>query len=549
MKNRKSQLVGINRARRKHIQMTRKTLLIACRILKLAVFGVSLVSLSSCDRAVETARVAPSTPKKLDAATIQTIEQFCGDCHALPRPESFPRGQWHQEVRKGFEFYARSGRQDLRVPPFSDVLTYYRNRAPENMTWPEENDSAGVPVVRFEKETLDLLSDNQATPEFSFLDWVQLAKDQPRVFVGSDFRSGHLVELSRSGDGLTHRQLGRVRNPGPIAICDLDGDDLNELIVADLGSALPADHDRGQVVMFRRNVDEKSYEKTLLFSDCGRVSDVRASDFDRDGRLDLVVAEFGWHTTGGIHLLMNRSTSDANIELEPVQLDQRSGTIHVPVHDFDGNGFPDIVALISQHLESVELFQNEGTERFRRRSIWQGVDLTFGSSGLDLVDLDEDGLMDILTTNGDSFDNSFVSPWHGAQWLENRGDLDFAHHRLVDLPGAYRAKAADFDQDGDLDIIIVAWLPSNIRLDRSDRKLASIVYLEQSEDATFRKFTLEWGHPNFATLALGDFDNDGRIDFAVAGGPTLESSEKPQPFTIWWNRTSTESEMTTSRVE
>ena len=37
------------------------------------------------------------------------IVAFCGDCHAMPRAESFPRQAWHDRVRKGYEFDAQSG--------------------------------------------------------------------------------------------------------------------------------------------------------------------------------------------------------------------------------------------------------------------------------------------------------------------------------------------------------------------------------------------------------------------------------------------------------
>ncbi len=50
-------------------------------------------------------RVAvPQSPPtvKLTPATEARIEAFCGNCHALPRPESFPRDLWHTEVLRGY---------------------------------------------------------------------------------------------------------------------------------------------------------------------------------------------------------------------------------------------------------------------------------------------------------------------------------------------------------------------------------------------------------------------------------------------------------------
>jgi hypothetical protein len=40
----------------------------------------------------------------------------------------------------------------------------------------------------------------------------------------------------------------------------------------------------------------------------------------------------------------------------------------------------------------------------------------FGLTGIQLVDLDRDGNIDILLTNGDSFDDQYAKPSHGVQW-------------------------------------------------------------------------------------------------------------------------------------
>src|SRR5687768_6379451 len=75
--------------------------------------------------------------EKLDSPTVATaakqspaeaapieIQRFCGDCHALPEPSSFVREVWYDEIHKGFEFYARSGRDDLQPPSLASVLKY-----------------------------------------------------------------------------------------------------------------------------------------------------------------------------------------------------------------------------------------------------------------------------------------------------------------------------------------------------------------------------------------------------------------------------------------
>jgi hypothetical protein len=146
--------------------------------------------------------------------------------------------------------------------------------------------------------------------------------------------------------------------------------------------------------------------------------------------------------------------------------------------------------------------------------------------------------MDILLTNGDAWDNMYVTPSHGLQWLENLGDLEFAYHRLANMPGAYRALAGDLDLDGDLDIISVAWLPPAVMPPSvHSGPLVSIICLEQTQPGVFVHHTLETGSPLYATLELADFDNDGDLDFAVGTGPNVANMrERSHWLSVWWNQ-------------
>ena len=86
----------------------------------------------------ETAKTGSSTDQvvTVDDADqkVASIKTFCGNCHAMPMPESFPKAMWYEEVRRGFNFYYESGRTDLKPPAQTDVVDYFRSRAPETLS-------------------------------------------------------------------------------------------------------------------------------------------------------------------------------------------------------------------------------------------------------------------------------------------------------------------------------------------------------------------------------------------------------------------------------
>jgi hypothetical protein len=192
-------------------------------------------------------------------------------------------------------------------------------------------------------------------------------------------------------------------------------------------------------------------------------------------------------------------------------VDKRTGAIHATPADLDRDGRSDLITVFAQEHESVVAFLNRGSTRFETKSVYSAPHPNWGSSGIEVVDLDRDGDLDVLMTNGDMFDDRIVKPYHGIQWLENTGTFPFTAHSLASLPGVQRAQAADLDGDGDLDIVACALVPSR----EEAARLASVVWLEQTQRGSFVRHSLEIGSPAHATLDVGDLDRDGDLDIVV----------------------------------
>src|SRR5262249_9237960 len=153
---------------------------------------------------------------------------------------------------------------------------------------------------------------------------------------------------------------------------------------------------------------------------------------------------------------------------------------------------------------------NEGGGRFRKEIIYTAAHPGIGCNGIQLVDLDGDGKVDVLLSNGDSLDAPYLlKPYHGLTWLENQGRYPFTPHRLADCYGAGSPVAADFDGNGLLDVALVTFLPGEYFPQRVPLGLEAVVLLEQVAPGKFVRHALEVEVCDHLTCAAGDLDGNG----------------------------------------
>jgi hypothetical protein len=135
---------------------------------------------------------------------------------------------------------------------------------------------------------------------------------------------------------------------------------------------------------------------------------------------------------------------------------------------------PILMVLFAHDDESIRLFTNMGNGSFAVTRI-----LTFppvyGSSGFQLVDFDKDGLLDILYTCRDNADlSSILKPFHGVYIYRNKGDWNFEQAYFYPVNGCTKAIAADFDNDGDMDLASIAFFA-----DFKNKPEEKFLYFEQ----------------------------------------------------------------------
>jgi hypothetical protein len=470
---------------------------------------------SAAPRAGQSPSAAPPGDEAQARAT-------CGGCHAFPPPEILPKAAWRDEFVRMMNF--REGKlppsvpasrynRTVQLPPdMEQALAYFLGRAPDRLPPPAPWPSPDRSPVAFARTTVSV-ADMPNNPAVAHVELVDVDGDKKLDVLGADMRQGLVFTGPPTKTGAVLTVVASIPHPSHVTVADVDRDGVNDLLIGDLGEFFPADHDKGAVIWLR-GLGNGKYGATWL-DGWPRVADVETADFNGDGRNYLAVAAFGWQKTGHVSILENRTSDPAQPSFINHTIDARAGSIHTIPADLNGDGKMDFVTLLAQHYETVLAYVNKGAGdfTFEQKVIYQAPHPNWGSSGIQLVDLDKDGDIDVLLTHGDTFDDGLVKPYHGIQWLENRGAYPFVEHTIAEMPGVHRAEAGDLDGDGDLDVVACALLAGGS--DVAEDTLPALVWLEQTTPGTFTRHTIEMGSPRHATLDLGDIDGDGDLDIAV----------------------------------
>jgi hypothetical protein len=387
---------------------------------------------------------------------------------------------------------------------------------------------AGPPELVYLPEAIGTRPEEFGRPEVTNIQMIDFDQDSLMDILYCE-ASTHTVRWIRqiAPDQFSESILAEdVRGPVYVSAADVYGNGRLDLLIASMGQVLPNGDSIGSLFAFEHLVDG-SLKRHVLLEKVSRVTDVRAANLmeHRDGRLDLVVGQFGYFE-GETRWMKNLG----EWKFESHQLNGQSGCIHTPVADFDGDGRLDIAALISQEWEEVHLFRNLGNGEFTDEILWGSTNEDFGSSGMKTTDLNQDGRPDLVFSNGDGFDYSVRGPraWHGVQWLENRGNGEFAYHRVGEMPGAYAPSPADLNGDGHMDLVATSGFG-----DWSNADTVTLMAWLNDGEQNFRPVKLATKPIQLITADAGDLNGDGIPEIVTGGYHAFPPFEHMSSVILW----------------
>jgi len=191
------------------------------------------------------------------------------------------------------------------------------------------------------------------------------------------------------------------------------------------------------------------------------------ADFDSDGWMDVFIANDAWRN------FLFRNRGDGRFE----EIGLHAGVAYVdagrPVsgmgadfQDYDGDGRPDIF-MTALSNETFPLFRNEGNGMFREvtfESLLGGRSLAWGGWSTGMVDLDNDGHLDLFVAGGHVQTNEELYTGRASRQpnrvFRNRGDgtfQDVSRECGTDFQqaGLHRGAAfGDLDNDGRVDAVV-----------------------------------------------------------------------------------------------
>jgi len=239
---------------------------------------------------------------------------------------------------------------------------------------------------------------------------------------------------------------------------------------------------------------DPSWTPADIVTDCDAAYSVFAADIDNDGDMDILSA---CHSDDTIAWYENDGAPDPSWTPADITT-SADGAFSVFAADMDNDGDMDVLSASSED-DTIAWYENNNGDG----SSWTAADIDTNADGAFSVfaaDMDNDGDMDILSA---SYDDDTIA------WYENNGNAN-PSWTAVDIDtnadGASSVFAADFDNDGDMDIVSASYDDDTIAWYENDG----------TSDPSWTAEDIDTNADRAYSVFAADMDNDGDIDILSA---------------------------------
>jgi len=264
---------------------------------------------------------------------------------------------------------------------------------------------------------------------------------------------------------------GVYSEPQDIALGDLNGDGLLDVVLSEKGDV--TDDFEAHTCIFINNSQNQnfSFESPIIIDGDGYEGFSQLQDINGDGKLDIVTSRQSWNQLG---IYLNTS-EDNNVSFADKIIIENVVAPRPAFADLNGDGMIDMVATAYlNNGRDVYIYSNNSTEEDIDFNLEMTVlagglppvgydDYNWSSSNPTLADIDGDGKLDIIVTNGNCGFGCSPSGISVIKNISTDSELlfeyeynDFYQYQSNSWP--LRIGISDLNGDGKPDILTTDWL-------------------------------------------------------------------------------------------
>ncbi|MDX1478772.1 MAG: VCBS repeat-containing protein, partial [Saprospiraceae bacterium] len=302
---------------------------------------------------------------------------------------------------------------------------------------------------------------------------------------------------------------------------DYDNDGDKDLVTASYGGPNRLYENTGNLVMVDVTI------AAGLPVDSASTMSVSASDYDRDGDLDLYFCNYGFLPSfpppppdTNFFYRNNGDGTFTDITGFTGTADSTRQSWCATFFDYNNDGWEDLYVANDRDSFRNALYHNNADGTFTDLSALTGTDITIDAMNVGVGDYDNNGYLDIYVTN----------TFAGSVFLKNNGDSTFTDvavptGTLFNGHIGWGGTFYDFDNDLDLDLYVCSSFPLF--------DYPNGFFINDGMGAFSEPYAASGGLQGIDYMqshanSIGDFNNDGLWDIAV-------SQDGSDAFKVWEN--------------